>query len=43
MYLQQRDKIAGFPYRITMVRQNMSRFAHVDIYVEGLRKAGVPE
>jgi adenylate cyclase len=43
MYLQQRDKIAGSPYRVTMVRQNMSRFAHVDIYVEGLRKAGVPE
>ena len=43
MYLQQRDKIAGFPYSVTMVRQNMSRFAHVDIYVEGLRKAGVPE
>jgi adenylate cyclase len=43
MYLQQRDKIAGFPYRVTMVRQNMGRFAHVDIYVEGLRLAGVPE
>jgi adenylate cyclase len=43
MYLQQRDKIAGFPYHVTMVRQNMSQFAHVDIYVEGLRKAGVPE
>jgi adenylate cyclase len=43
MYLQRRDEIAGFPYRVTMVERNMSRFAHVDIYVEGLRKAGVPE
>jgi adenylate cyclase len=43
MYLQQRDKIAGSPYHVAMVRQNMSRFAHVDVYLEGLRKAGVPE
>jgi adenylate cyclase len=43
MYLNQRDKIAGSPYRVAMVRQNMSHFAHADIYVEGLRKAGVPE
>ncbi|MBQ0819672.1 adenylate/guanylate cyclase domain-containing protein [Microvirga sp. HBU67558] len=26
MYLQQRDKIAGSPYHVAMVRQNMSRF-----------------
>jgi adenylate cyclase len=43
VYLQERDKIAGSPYRVSMVRQGMSRFAHVDVFVEGLVKAHVPE
>jgi adenylate cyclase len=42
-YLQQRDKAFGFPLRAGVVRQNLSRFAHVDVFVEGLLKAQVPE
>jgi adenylate cyclase len=43
MYLQYRDKIAGTPYRAGTSRKNLSRFAHVDVFVDGLLKAGVPE
>lgn len=31
------------PLRLDMVRRNMGRFAHCEVFVEGLRKAGVPE
>jgi adenylate cyclase len=43
MYLRQHEKIAGIPYRAGMARQALSRFAHADVYVEGLQKAQVPE
>jgi adenylate cyclase len=43
MYLEKRNSIAAFPYRVSMVRQTMSRFAHGAVFVEGLVKAGVPE
>jgi adenylate cyclase len=29
--------------RLGVLRENLSRFAHCDIFVEGLAKAGVPE
>lgn len=31
------------PLSLDLVRKNMSRFAHCEVFVEGLRKAGVPE
>lgn len=43
MYLKHRDRIAGNPYRAGQSRRNLSRFAHVDVFVEGLLKAQVPE
>jgi adenylate cyclase len=43
MYLQKRNSIAGFPYHVSVVRQTMSRFAHGDVFIEGLVKAHVPE
>jgi len=33
----------GPPLRLSVLRQNLSRFAHCDVFVEGLKKAGVPE
>jgi hypothetical protein len=33
----------GMPYRLSVVRQTMSWFAHSNVFVEGLVKAGVPE
>lgn len=33
----------GPPIRLSVLRQNLSRFAHCEVFVEGLRKAGVPE
>jgi adenylate cyclase len=43
MYLQKRDSLASRPYRVSLVRETMSRFAHGNVFVEGLMKAGVPE
>jgi adenylate cyclase len=33
----------GPPLRLSWVRQILDKFAHCDVFVEGLRKAGVPE
>ncbi len=33
----------GKPLRVSVLRQNLARFAHCDVFVEGLAKAGVPE
>lgn len=33
----------GPPLRLSVLRRNLSRFAHCDVFVEGLRKAGIPE
>jgi adenylate cyclase len=33
----------GPPLRISVLRQNLSKFAHCDVFVEGLIKARVPE
>jgi adenylate cyclase len=43
MYLQKRNSITGTTYRVSVVRQGMRRFAHGDVFVEGLLKANVPE
>jgi adenylate cyclase len=42
-YLEQRDKVFGFSLNAGVIRQNLRRFAHVDVFVGGLLKAGVPE
>jgi TolB-like protein/Flp pilus assembly protein TadD len=31
------------PLRLSLVRQHLGKFAHCDVFVEGLEKAGVPE
>jgi adenylate cyclase len=33
----------GPPLRLSILRQNLGKFAHCDVFVEGLKKAGVPE
>lgn len=33
----------GPPLRLSVLRQNLGKFAHCEVFVEGLRKAGVPE
>ena len=33
----------GPPLRMRVLRRNLGRFAHCETFVEGLRKAGVPE
>jgi adenylate cyclase len=33
----------GPPLRLSVLRRNLSRFAHCDVFVEGMKKAGVPE
>jgi TolB-like protein/class 3 adenylate cyclase/Tfp pilus assembly protein PilF len=37
-----RDRI-GPPLRLSWIREHLAKFAHCEIFVEGLRKAGVPE
>jgi adenylate cyclase len=41
-YLAVRNRMDP-PLRLSVLRENLSRFAHCDIFVEGLAKAGVPE
>lgn len=43
MYLRRRNKLTSTPYSVSQTRREMSRFAHADVFVEGLSKAGVPE
>jgi TolB-like protein len=38
-----RNRMGGAPLSLSLVRRHMQRFAHCDVFVEGLRKAGVPE
>lgn len=33
----------GPPLHLSVLRQNLGRFAHCEVFVEGMRKAGVPE
>jgi adenylate cyclase len=41
-FLAARSHIAP-PLRLSVVRNNLRNFAHCDVFVEGLAKAGVPE
>ena len=41
-FIAARNRI-GPPLRVSVLRQNLARFAHRDVFVEGLVKAGVPE
>jgi adenylate cyclase len=41
-FIATRNRI-GPPLRIGKLRQNLSKFAHRDVFIEGLRKAGIPE
>lgn len=33
----------GPPLRLSVLRQNLGKFAHCEVFVDGLKKAGVPE
>jgi TolB-like protein/Tfp pilus assembly protein PilF len=41
-YIARRNRI-GPPLRLSVLRANLEPFAHRDVFIEGLRKAGVPE
>jgi adenylate cyclase len=41
-YIARRNQI-GPPIRLGVLRANLAPFAHRDVFLEGLRKAGVPE
>jgi adenylate cyclase len=41
-YIAVRNKV-GPPIRLSVLRRNLANFAHVDVFIEGLKKAGVPE
>jgi adenylate cyclase len=38
-----RNRMSGAPLSLSLVRRHMHRFAHCDVFVDGLRKAGIPE
>jgi adenylate cyclase len=41
-YIARRNRI-GPPLRLSVLRANLQPFAHRDVFIEGMRKAGVPE
>lgn len=41
-YIAARDRM-GPPIRVGLLRRNLAGFAHAEVFVEGLLKAGVPE
>jgi adenylate cyclase len=41
-FIMIRNRI-GPPLRLSVLRQNLGRFAHCDVFLDGLRKAGVSE
>lgn len=41
-YIAARNRV-GPPIRLGVLRTNLAPFAHRDVFIEGLRKAGVPE
>ena len=41
-FIAARNRV-GPPLRLGVLRENMSKFAHRDVFIEGLEKAGVPE
>jgi adenylate cyclase len=38
-----RRNLIGPPLRLSVLRKNLEPFAHREVFIEGLRKAGVPE
>lgn len=40
--IAERDRL-GPPLRLAMLRENLAGFAHGDVFIEGVAKAGVPE
>jgi adenylate cyclase len=40
--IDERDRL-GPPLRLAMLRENLAGFAHADVFIEGVAKAGVPE
>jgi adenylate cyclase len=40
---QRNPERADASLRLSVLRRNLAKFAHDDVFVEGLRKAGVPE
>ena len=41
-FIEGRNRV-GPPIRVSLLRHNLGGFAHCDVFVEGLIKAGVPE
>jgi len=41
-FIEARNRV-GPPIRVSLLRRNLGGFAHCDVFVEGLVKAGVPE
>jgi adenylate cyclase len=41
-FIAMRNQI-GPPLRLSVLRRNLGKFAHCDVFVEGMKKAGVPE
>jgi len=41
-YIAARNRV-GPPIRLSVLRTNLAPFAHRDVFIDGLRKAGVPE
>jgi adenylate cyclase len=41
-FIARRNRV-GPPLRLGVLRQNLGKFAHCEVFVEGLQKAGVPE
>ena len=41
-FIVRRDKV-GPPINVKALRENLGTFAHRDVFVEGILKAGVPE
>ena len=41
-FIAARNRV-GPPLRLGVLRENLSKFAHCDVFIEGLKKAGVPE
>jgi len=40
---ERRAQQAGPPVRLSVLRRNLANLAHCDAFIEGLKKAGVPE
>jgi TolB-like protein len=41
-FIEARNRIAA-PIRLSLLRRNLAGFAHAEVFIEGLEKAGVPE